>query len=153
MSPIKFSFQLIFHHRCQMLKADNGVSSETMTDPWKCTGIPTAVYPDRLRKYYFYARVATLFRLILVNTFPTTTHLSQTADLIPGWPGVPLMYLCIGRSRGTAGESPPPNGTQFFHFQIRFRQKAVCQRLAPPTENPGSATAMQHIITFNLGYA
>ena len=42
---------------------------------------------------------------------------------------------------GCAGHTPP-YGTKFFHFCIHFCQKAPMSEVhAPPTGNPGSATA------------
>ena len=52
---------------------------------------------------------------------------------------------------GVPGARPPPHGTQFFHFRIHFCQKVPVSEVhappngstpPPPTENPGSATAM-----------
>ena len=58
--------------------------------------------------------------------------------------------MCIGGSRGGAPETRAPLGVQILSFSCSFRQKNLQNNpnlgvVAPPRENPGSATDVHHI--------
>ena len=48
-------------------------------------------------------------------------------------------FLFVGLQWRIHRGAPPPNGSQFFHFRIRFRQKVPTSEVAPPPTTNGKS--------------